>query len=199
MRAVVWKSANTVVVENVDDPEIQEETDAILRSGGTGRSVRPREPRRRLRLLGNGTPPRRTGRTGARPLCGLQLPVGLTAALSAKIRGASEIYVVDNVPERLALVKQLCATPVDFAKGDPVAQILNLRKSHRDSVQNLRPGAGDKMPGVMCTIDAIGYEAKAHGSSSTSNTADQDPNELLANLIRVTNPPAGLLFVSIGS
>jgi glutathione-independent formaldehyde dehydrogenase len=32
-------------------------------------------------------------------------------------------------------------------------------------VQNLRPGAGDKMPGVMCTIDAIGYEAKAHGSS----------------------------------
>jgi glutathione-independent formaldehyde dehydrogenase len=31
MRAVVWKSPNTVVVENVEDPRIQEETDAVLR------------------------------------------------------------------------------------------------------------------------------------------------------------------------
>ncbi len=91
-------------------------------------------------------------------------PVGLMAALSAKLKGASEIYVVDNVRERLDLAKQIGATPVDFSSGDPVEQILELRKPHRERVQNLRDGAGDKMPGVMCTIDAIGYEAKAHGT-----------------------------------
>jgi len=31
MQAVVWKSPNTVVVDTVDDPKIQEETDAVLR------------------------------------------------------------------------------------------------------------------------------------------------------------------------
>ena len=124
-------------------------------------------------------------------------PVGLMAALSAKLKGAAEIYVVDNAPDRLALVAHLGATPVDFSKGDPVDQILTLRKPHRDSVQNLRQGAGDKMPGVMCTIDAIGYEAKAMGSSETSNLGNQDPAALLASLVRVTNPTRHIGIIGV--
>ena len=124
-------------------------------------------------------------------------PVGLMAALSAKIKGASEIYVVDNVPARLALVKQLGATPVDFSQGDAVEQIVALRKPHREKVQNLRPGAGDKMPGVMCTIDAIGYEAKAHGASSTDNVSHQDPTQLLADLVRITNPTGHIGIIGV--
>lgn len=31
-------------------------------------------------------------------------PVGLMAAYSAQLRGASEVYVVDRIPERLAKV-----------------------------------------------------------------------------------------------
>jgi glutathione-independent formaldehyde dehydrogenase len=124
-------------------------------------------------------------------------PVGLMAAISAKIKGASEIYVVDNVPERLALVKKIGATPVDFSKGDAVEQILELRKPHRESVQNLRAGAGDKMPGVMCTIDAIGYEAKRAGSSDTDNSKKQDPTQLLADLIRVTNPTGHIGLIGV--
>lgn len=124
-------------------------------------------------------------------------PVGLMAAMSAKIKGASEIYVVDNVPERLALVTKIGATPVDFSKGDAVDQILALRKPHRDRVQNLQPGAGDKMPGVMCTIDAIGYEAKEHGSSDTHNAKHQDPAQLLADLVRITNPTGHVALIGV--
>jgi glutathione-independent formaldehyde dehydrogenase len=124
-------------------------------------------------------------------------PVGLMAALSAKIRGASEIYVVDNVKERLALAASIGATPVDFSQGDAVDQILELRKPHRERVQNLRPGAGDKMPGVMCTIDAIGYEAKRPNANDTKNDSHQDPTALLADLIRVTNPTSHIGLIGV--
>ena len=124
-------------------------------------------------------------------------PVGLMAALSAKIKGASEIYVVDNVPARLALVKKLGATPVDFSQGDPVDQILRLRKTHREQVQDLDATAGDKMPGVMCTIDAVGYEAKAVGAKDTDNTTHQNPEELLANLVRITNPTGHIGLIGV--
>lgn len=124
-------------------------------------------------------------------------PVGLMAALSAKLKGASEIYVVDNVPERLELARKIGATPVDFSTGDPVDQILALRKSHVESVQNLRGGAGEKMPGVMCTIDAIGYEAHAHGTSVTDNRKKQDPETLLADLVRLTNPTGHIGIIGV--
>jgi glutathione-independent formaldehyde dehydrogenase len=124
-------------------------------------------------------------------------PVGLMAALSAKIKGASEIYVVDNVQERLDLVREIGATPVDFSQGDAVEQILALRRPHVERVQNLREGAGAKMPGVMCTIDAIGYEAKKHDSSDTDNSRQQDPVALLADLVRITNPTGHIGIIGV--
>ena len=54
-------------------------------------------------------------------------PVGLMAAYSAVLRGASEVYVVDRVPERLAKAKEIGCTPIDFGKGDPVEQIKKMR------------------------------------------------------------------------
>lgn len=52
-------------------------------------------------------------------------PVGLMAAYSAKIKGAAEIYVVDQVPSRLELAEENCdATAIDFSEGDPVDQII---------------------------------------------------------------------------
>lgn len=124
-------------------------------------------------------------------------PVGLLAAMSAKLKGASEIYVVDNVKERLALAARIGATPVDFSEGDAVDQILELRKPHVERVQNLDKGAGPKMPGVMCTIDAIGYQAKEHGTDDRENTAKQDPQALLADLVRVTNPTGHIGLIGV--
>lgn len=121
-------------------------------------------------------------------------PVGLMAALSARIKGASEIYVVDCVPERLAKVKEIeGAVPVDFSKSDPVQQIFDLRKPHREKVQNLRPGAGDKMPGVMCAIDAVGYEAYADAQPGER----QDPNQILQDVIRVVNPTGHIGLIGV--
>ncbi|HEY4438932.1 MAG TPA: glutathione-independent formaldehyde dehydrogenase [Candidatus Elarobacter sp.] len=121
-------------------------------------------------------------------------PVGYMAALSAKLKGASEIYVVDYVHSRLEKIRELGATPIDMTKGDPVEQILDLRKPHREQVQNLEiPGAGDKMPGVMCGIDAIGYEAWAHDGVGKK----QNPNQALEDVIRVTNPTGHLGIIGV--
>ena len=55
-------------------------------------------------------------------------PVGLMAALSASIKGASQIMVVDNQPDRLKLAEELGAIPIDFSKGSAVEQVLELTK-----------------------------------------------------------------------
>lgn len=53
-------------------------------------------------------------------------PVGLMAAHSAMIRGASEVYVVDDQPDRLALAEKLGAKAIHAKEGDAVEQLLNL-------------------------------------------------------------------------
>ncbi len=52
-------------------------------------------------------------------------PVGLMAAHSAMIRGASQVFVVDNHPDRLALAAKLGATPINSVEQEAVDQILN--------------------------------------------------------------------------
>lgn len=47
-------------------------------------------------------------------------PVGLLVAYSAKIQGASRVYSVDEVPQRLRKAREIGAIPIDFADGDPV-------------------------------------------------------------------------------
>jgi glutathione-independent formaldehyde dehydrogenase len=53
-------------------------------------------------------------------------PVGLMAALSAELRGASKVMVVDRLPDRLALAEKIGAIGVDDTKGSPVDQVLDL-------------------------------------------------------------------------
>ena len=55
-------------------------------------------------------------------------PVGLMAALSASIKGASKIMVVDNNKDRLALAEKMGAIPIDFSKAPAVDQVLELTK-----------------------------------------------------------------------
>jgi threonine dehydrogenase-like Zn-dependent dehydrogenase len=54
-------------------------------------------------------------------------PVGLMAAYSALLRGASEVYVIDRVPGRLEKARELGCVPIDFSKGNPVQQIMDRR------------------------------------------------------------------------
>ncbi len=53
-------------------------------------------------------------------------PVGLMAAHSAVIKGASKVMIVDSHPDRLALAKQIGVIPIDYSQGTAVAEILEL-------------------------------------------------------------------------
>ncbi len=108
-------------------------------------------------------------------------PVGLLAAYSSIIRGAAEVYVVDRYPERLKKAQRIGAIPVDFTKGDPVEQIFEMRRGNPRVTGAWRPGE-EKMAGVMCGIDAVGYEA-----FNAEEPSKQKPTQVIEDLIRVVN------------
>jgi glutathione-independent formaldehyde dehydrogenase len=97
-------------------------------------------------------------------------PVGLMAAYSATLRGASRVFVVDRVPERLAKVREIGATAVDFSQGDPVQRI-------KDQTR----GAGtDK------GVDAVGYQASAQAGDL------EEPAGVLNQLVQTVRPTGAL-------
>jgi glutathione-independent formaldehyde dehydrogenase len=97
-------------------------------------------------------------------------PVGLMAAYSAMLRGASRVFVVDRVPERLAKAREIGAIAVDFSQGDPV--------------QQLKEQTGGE--GTDKGIDAVGYQA-------TAQTGDhEDPATVLNQLVRTVRPTGAL-------
>ncbi|CAG8181619.1 unnamed protein product [Penicillium olsonii] len=69
-------------------------------------------------------------------------PVGLLAAYSALLRGASKVYSVDHVAMRLERAASIGAIPINFAESDPVEQILALEPN-----------------GVLRSVDCVGMEA----------------------------------------
>ncbi|KAK5705947.1 hypothetical protein LTS12_028236 [Elasticomyces elasticus] len=89
-------------------------------------------------------------------------PVGLLAALAAKIRGASRLFSIDCIGERLSRATILGAIPIDFSHNDPVAQIkaYEPRSMHR-------------------SVDCVGMEAAdAHNH--------KDEGIVLQNMVDVT-------------
>jgi len=106
-------------------------------------------------------------------------PVGLMAAYSAKIKGASEIYVVDRVPSRLDLAAEHCdAHTVNFEEGDPVEQI----KSEHGG-------------GVDKGVDAVGYQAldpETDPGDDAYDPARENPAVVINQLIQVVRPTGEL-------
>ncbi|GGK99631.1 glutathione-independent formaldehyde dehydrogenase [Mangrovihabitans endophyticus] len=101
-------------------------------------------------------------------------PVGLLAAHSAMIRGASEVFVVDKERDRLDLAGKIGATPVDFGRGDPVEQIMDATAGR----------------GADCGVEAVGYQA--HDPSG-----DEHPELVLDNLIKVVRSTGGIGVVGV--
>ncbi|KAJ4322076.1 hypothetical protein N0V84_005014 [Fusarium piperis] len=69
-------------------------------------------------------------------------PVGLLAAYSALLRGASKVFVVDHIQSRLDRAASIGAIPINFRDEDPVAQILAFEPD-----------------GVMRSVECVGMEA----------------------------------------
>lgn len=122
-------------------------------------------------------------------------PVGLLAGYSALLRGAAEVYVVDSVPERLAQVKKMGAVPIDFTKGNPVEQIRELRRRNPLITGAMRPGE-EKMLGVMCGIDAVGYQARDIRRSDAL-AGPEHPTQVLEQLVELVNPTGSLGIVGV--
>jgi threonine dehydrogenase-like Zn-dependent dehydrogenase len=55
-------------------------------------------------------------------------PVGLMAAYSARIQGASQVMVVDRHPDRLRLAEEIGAVAIDDSKEHPVERVMELTK-----------------------------------------------------------------------
>jgi glutathione-independent formaldehyde dehydrogenase len=77
-------------------------------------------------------------------------PVGLAAAYSALLLGAAVVFVGDLIPERLAQAKSFGCEPIDVSKGDP-----------KDQIEEILG-----VPEVDAAVDAVGFEARGHGSDA---------------------------------
>lgn len=119
-------------------------------------------------------------------------PVGLLSAYSALIKGAAEVFVVDRAPERLQKAKEIGAIPIDFTAGNPVEQIKSHRKQNKAIQDSLRPGEAEKLSGVMCAIDAVGYQAQSGQSPDI-----EDPMQTIKWATEVLNPTGSLGLIGV--
>jgi glutathione-independent formaldehyde dehydrogenase len=101
-------------------------------------------------------------------------PVGLMAAHSAFLRGASQVFVVDKERDRLRLAEQIDATPIDFSTGDPVQQIMDATNGR----------------GVDRGVEAVGYQAH-------DPAGDEHPELVLDNLVQVVRSTGAIGVVGV--
>lgn len=101
-------------------------------------------------------------------------PVGLMAAYSALLKGASRVFVVDKVANRLDLVSQIGAEPIDFTRGDPAEQITDA--IHAD--------------GVDRGVDAVGYQA-------TVSSGEEQPAIVLNQLVDTVRSTGGIGVIGL--
>jgi glutathione-independent formaldehyde dehydrogenase len=92
-------------------------------------------------------------------------PVGLAAATGAMLLGAAAVIVGDLNADRLAQARTFGCETVDLTQGDLVGQIEQILG----------------VPEVDCGVDAVGFEARAHGKD-----AGEAPATVLNSLMDVT-------------
>lgn len=101
-------------------------------------------------------------------------PVGLFAAYSALLRGATQVMVVDRHPDRLKLAEKIGAIPVDDSKGPAV-----------DAVMRLTGGEG-----ADCGCECVGWQAHdPHGH--------EEPLSTINDLIHCVRPTGRMGVVGV--
>ena len=101
-------------------------------------------------------------------------PVGLAAAHSAQLLGAAVVIVGDLIPERLEQARSFGCETVDVSKGDP-----------KDQIEQILG-----VPEVDAAVDAVGFEARGHGSD-----ADHEAPATVLNSIMDVTRVAGKLGI----
>lgn len=100
-------------------------------------------------------------------------PVGLAAAASAQILGAAVVMIGDLNDERLQHAKKVGFEPIDLKKSDKLEELI-------EQVV----GA----PEVDASVDAVGFEARGHGSAHT----EEAPATVLNSLMKITRAGGGI-------
>jgi glutathione-independent formaldehyde dehydrogenase len=99
-------------------------------------------------------------------------PVGLAAAYSAQLLGASVVIVGDMIPERLAQARSFGCETVNLGEkadlADMIAEIIG-------------------EPLVDAAVDAVGFEARGHGPA-----AGEQPATVLNDVMTVTRAGAAI-------
>src|ERR1700751_5086189 len=101
-------------------------------------------------------------------------PVGLFAAYSAILKGASQVMIVDRLRDRLKLAAKIGPTPIDDSKSSPVEQVLELTDGK----------GADK--GCEC----VGYQAH-------DPQGHEHPNMTLNNLVKSVKFTGGIGVVGV--
>src|ERR1700755_281643 len=100
-------------------------------------------------------------------------PGGLAAAASAQILGAAAVLIGDMNQERLAHAKSVGFEPIDLTKSDKLEDLIE---------------AVLGVPEIDASIDAVGFEAKGHGS----HHSEEAPATVLNSLMSITSAASGL-------
>jgi threonine dehydrogenase-like Zn-dependent dehydrogenase len=101
-------------------------------------------------------------------------PVGLMAAYSATIKGASLVMIVDRHPDRLKLAEKIGVIPIDDSKGSPVDQVL----AHTGG------------EGADCGCECVGYQAH-------DPQGHEHPNMTMNNLVKSVRATGGIGVVGL--
>jgi glutathione-independent formaldehyde dehydrogenase len=99
-------------------------------------------------------------------------PVGLAAAASAQLLGAAVVIVGDLNNDRLKQAETFGCETVDISQGDP-----------KDQIEQILG-----VPEVDCGVDAVGFEARGHGS----NASNEQPATVLNSMMDVTRAGGGV-------
>ena len=108
-------------------------------------------------------------------------PVGLLAAYSALLRGASRVYVIDRVVQRLQRAARIGAIPISFNEthDDPVAEIL--RREDEE---------GNSGRGVNRAVDCVGMEA-------VNGKGESEQGVVMRNMIDVVGEKGGIGLIGV--
>lgn len=93
-------------------------------------------------------------------------PVGIAAAVGAQLLGAAVVIVGDLNEDRLAQARAFGAETVDVSKGDP-----------KDQIEQILG-----VPEVDAAVDAVGFEARGHGTDASHEA----PATVLNSLFDIT-------------
>ncbi|MGH2988375.1 MAG: zinc-binding dehydrogenase, partial [Solirubrobacterales bacterium] len=101
-------------------------------------------------------------------------PVGLAAAHSAQLLGAAVVIVGDLIPERLEQARSFGCEAIDVSKGEP-----------KDQIEQILG-----VPEVDAAVDAVGFEARGHGTD-----ADHEAPATVLNSLMDLTSAAGKLGI----